>query len=226
MQVTELVELARFLKEFIQDRQLANQYQQLIAAVNQAAQNQNPQNVQVQFDRLMSLHRAADAQVLSPTQNKLLSDYGADKLLGMRAAERLVTIFQNRQAHPQGLTSDLQSLLNETNELVVRADQLIKILTPMLAEVDADQLGEGEGRLWLFFANAASVDTIEDLGTAAETWKQSYTTFLECLVLPLAQPAFLVSRSTLRLKSSLLRASPFSLHWHGGSSGSCQGQSM
>src|SRR6266571_1742180 len=152
MQVRELVDLGRFLKDFIEKHGLAAQYQQLINDVNQAAQNQNPQNVQVHLQQLRELHREAEKQILSPAQSKLLSDYGADKLLGNRALERLELIFQTHQAHPQGLVADLQALLNETNQLVARAKQLIRILEPMLGEVDVGELGEEEGRLWLYFA--------------------------------------------------------------------------
>ena len=37
---------------------------------------------------------------------------------------------------------------------------------------DVDEINENEGRLWLYFAEATSINTIEDLENAAETWKQ------------------------------------------------------
>ena len=172
MQVRELVEVGRFLKTFIQEKQLANQYQQLINAVNQAAQNLNPQEVQAQLKRLKALHAEAEQRILSPAQSKLMSDYGADRLLGIQAIERLDEIFMRHQAHPQGLTEALQVMLKETNTLVKRADQLVNVLEPMLANLPAGEPSEEEGRLWLYFDNAMSVNTIDDLEKAAETWKQ------------------------------------------------------
>lgn len=172
MQVRELVDLGRFFKTFIQEKQLANQYNQLISSVNQAAQNQNPQNVQLQLQRLKEIHAEAEKRILSPAQSKLMSDYGADKLLGRCANERLDEIFMQNQAHPQGLTAALQVMLTETNTLAKRAEQLINVLSPMLVDLTVREPTEGEGRLWLYFDNAASVNTIDDLEKAAETWKE------------------------------------------------------
>ena len=46
-----------------------------------------------------------------------IDDYGAGKLFGKNALERLDRIFIEHQAHPQGLISELKPLLNETNQL-------------------------------------------------------------------------------------------------------------
>lgn len=174
MQVRELITLGRFLKKVIQEQNLPNQYQQLINAINEAAQNQNPENVRVHLERLKQIHADIEKQVLSAAQNKLLDDYGAGKLFGKNALERLDRIFIEHQAHPQGLISELKPLLNETNQLAQKANELISALEPMLVElqIDVDEIDENEGRLWLFFADATSINTIEDLENAAETWKQ------------------------------------------------------
>jgi hypothetical protein len=172
MQVRELVDLGRFFKTFIQEKQLVSQYKQLISAVNQAAQNQNPQDVQTQLQRLKELHTEAEQRILSPAQSKLMADYGADRLLGRQASEHLDEIFAQHQAHPQGLTEALQIMLNDTNALAKRAEQPINVLEPMLVDFATGEPNEGEGRLWLYFDNAASVNTIDDLEEAAETWKQ------------------------------------------------------
>ena len=174
MQVRELVVLGRFLKSFIQEHNLPEQYQQLINAINQATQNQNPENVRVHLDRIKQIHTEAEKQILSAAQNKLLNEYGADQLLGKIAMERVNKIFIEHQAHPQGLTSDLQQLMKETKELSKKATELISVLEPMLVElqIDSDEMDENEGRLWLYFAEATSINTIEDLEKAAETWKK------------------------------------------------------
>jgi len=172
MQVQELVDVARFFKEFIQERQLLQQYQQLINAVTQAAQNQNPQNVEVQLEGLLNLHQEAEERVLSPAQEKLITEYGAGDLLGAKARSRLEHIFTEHRAHPQGQINALQVLLNETNQFVKRANELVDTLGPMLVKLEPDGLQRDEGRLWLYFANAASVNTIDDLERAAKTWKQ------------------------------------------------------
>ncbi len=172
MQVRELVDLGRFFKTFIQEKQLANQYKQLINAVNQAAQNQNPQDVQNHLQRLKAIHTEVEQRILSPAQSKLMSDYGADKLLGRRANEHIDGIFEQNQVHPQGLVTALQVMLNDTNTLAKRAEQLINVLEPMLIDLTTGEPGEGEGRLWLYFDNAASVNTVDDLEKAAQTWKE------------------------------------------------------
>ena len=53
MQVRELVDLGRFLKKFIQEKQLPRLYDQLVNAINQAAQNQNPEAVGTLQSRLL-----------------------------------------------------------------------------------------------------------------------------------------------------------------------------
>lgn len=172
MQVRELVDVARFFQEFIQARELPQKYQQLIDAVNQAAQNQNPQNVHIHYGDLLKLHRDAEERVLSPAQGRLIADYGAADLLGANARTRLERIFDEHRAHPQGLVAALQEVLNDTNRFVKRANQLVSNLDPMLVAVEHDDLEADEGRLWLYFAEAASVNTIADLERAAKVWKQ------------------------------------------------------
>ena len=88
--------------------------------------------------------------------------------------DRVDKIFIEHQAHPQGLSSSLQQLMKETNQLAKKANELISVLEPMLVDlqVDSDEMNENEGRLWLYFAEATSIITIEDLEAAAETWKQ------------------------------------------------------
>jgi hypothetical protein len=66
MQVHELVEVGRFLNKFIQTNDLPGLYQALIDAVQQAAQNQNPQEVGKSLDNLRRLHQQAEEQVMSP----------------------------------------------------------------------------------------------------------------------------------------------------------------
>ena len=153
MQVRELLGMGHFLKKFIEEHNLPQKYQELIDSVNQAAQNQNPENVHTHLENLRKIHTEAENQILSPAQSKLLTDYGADKILGQNALSRLNGIFSEHQAHPQGLTEKLQELLNQTNQLAKKAKQLISILEPMLVELhlDSDELNENEGRLWLYF---------------------------------------------------------------------------
>lgn len=173
MQIHELVQLGRRLKALIEDNKLVSEYDQLISAVNQAAQNQNPHAVNVRLENLKQLLEQIEQDSLTPAQAKLMAEYGGDKLLGRRAIERLDDIFSRHKAHPQGLASAIQTLRNETSELASKATQLVRVVEPIVEEVkDEEQLEEGEGRLWLYFADAASVDTIDDLETAAETWKQ------------------------------------------------------
>lgn len=172
MQVHELADVGRFLRDFIRDRDLRRSYKELISAVNQAAQNQNPQEVQASLDRLLALHEEAEKQVLSPAQAKLLADYGGTKVLGREATARITAIFDQHRGHPQGIVEALQAMLQDTSEFASRAEQLVAALEPMLVGDEEQPLGQDEGRLWLYFAEAASVDTIDDLEKAAETWKQ------------------------------------------------------
>ena len=93
MQVRELIGMGHFLKSFIQEHNLPKLYKELINSVNEAAQNKNPENVRVQLKRLRDTHTEADNQILSAAQNKLLDDYGANRLLGKNAMDRVDRIF-------------------------------------------------------------------------------------------------------------------------------------
>jgi len=174
MQVRELVGLARFLKSYIQENNLPEQYQQLINAVNQAAQNQSPENVPAKLEEIIAIHKEAEMKILSAAQSKLLADYGGDQLFGRPAITRLHKIFRENQAHPQGLASALQQMMKETNQLAKKTNQLISVLEPMLVELQIDEkdIESDEGRLWLYFSDATSINTIEELKNGAETWKQ------------------------------------------------------
>lgn len=172
MQVRELVAVAQFFRDFVQREQLVQRYQELIAAINEAAANQNPQNVQSRLDALLDLHRKAEARVMSPAQRHLMAEYGVTGLLGDDAIERLDRAFLEHRAHPQGLVNAVQAMLNETTQLAKKANQLVGALEPLLATTEPPEIGESEGRLWLQFADAVSVDSIADLEQAAERWKQ------------------------------------------------------
>ena len=175
MQIRELVTLGRFLKRIVQEKNLQNQYEQLITSINEAGQNQNPENVNINLKRLKEIHTEAENQVLSPAQSKLLEDYGAKELLGKKAIDRINDIFMQHQANPQRISSEIQQMKKKTNQLVNKANELISALEPMLVElqIDNDKVNNmDEGRLWLYFADATSINTIEELEKAAETWKQ------------------------------------------------------
>jgi hypothetical protein len=174
MQVQELVTLGRFLQSVIKDQNLLGQYQQLIEAVNKAAQNQEPENVAIQLAKLRRLHQNIEEQVLSPAQAKLMHDYGAHELLGRAAIEEIDKIFLKHQANPHALASSLSRFVKRTTQLVTNAAQLVNVVEPLIASVKETEpeLAEGEGRLWLYFEHAASVTTLKDLEKAAETWKQ------------------------------------------------------
>lgn len=173
MQVKELVKLGSFLKNSLEKNGLVSLYQQLIASINQAAQNQSPQNVHVYLQQIKDTHVNADREILSPAQHKIMIEYGADKLLGKVALKRLEDIFSKNQAHPQGLVANLQSLMNETTQLVQRASQLIEVLSPMIEglDLDGDELADDEGRIWLYFTHDVQIETISELEEAAETWR-------------------------------------------------------
>lgn len=173
MQVRELVQLGAFLREFIQENTLEQLYQQLITAVNQAAQNQNPQNVTNFYQKLLEVHAEAESRILSPAQSKLIIDYGADKLIGRNASIRIEGIFDSHRGHPQGMVQALQVMMKETTQLASRSNQLVDVLEPMIQKHELDEdLGVNEGRLWLYFSDAASISTITELENAAETWKE------------------------------------------------------
>lgn len=174
MQVTELVKMAEFLRDFLMERNLPNLYEELINAINEVAQSNNPENVAQKREALLEVHREAAKASLSPAQDKLMADYGANALLGLSAVQRIEDLFQQHQAHPQGLVNSLNELKAETDQLRERANQLVDVLQPMLDSkaIEEAELGENEGRLWLYFSEAASVNTIEQLEDASEIWKQ------------------------------------------------------
>jgi hypothetical protein len=173
MHISELVEVARFLKTFVEGKNLLRQYDQLVNAVQSASQNQRPENVQKFLKGLIAIHEDASRQVYSPAQQRVIDDYGAGELLGEAAVQRLEGIFEEHSAHPQGLIAALQAMQQETQKMVERARALIDALGPLLEEEQEEEgAREGEGTLWLYFAEATNVQTIEELGESAETWHQ------------------------------------------------------
>src|SRR5262245_9344746 len=116
MQIHELVDLGKFLRDVIERQALAQRYKQLISAVSRASQNQSPQDVLIELEQLRKIHEEIDKELLGSAQSKLLSDYGADEILGRRAIERLDEIFREHGANPQGLNAALEKLRSETNE--------------------------------------------------------------------------------------------------------------
>ncbi len=172
MQVHELLYLTEFLRDFFTDKQLATAYQQLIEALNQAASGNNPGQVAPKIDRVREIHRAAQEVVLSPAQEKLLRDFGTFSVLGESALADFERILRKNQAHLQGLAKALQPLKDKADAFQARAAALVDPLREMVDSAEDAQLGPDEGRLWLYFAEATSVQTVEDLEAAAKTWKE------------------------------------------------------
>lgn len=171
MQVHELLYLAEYLRDFFADKQLVAAYQQLIDAATKAASGNNPQQVGPRIERVREIHRDAIAVVLSPAQEKLLRDFGAFEVLGKKALAEFEAVLADNQAHPQGLAKALQPLKDKAEKFEQKTTTLIDPLRDMIAEEDEEKLGPDEGRLWLYFAEAAAVTTVEDLEAAAKTWK-------------------------------------------------------
>ncbi len=171
MQVRELIQLAKFLKKTVEEADLPSHYQQLIQAVDQAAQDQNPQEVDEQLNRLKTLHTEAEKTNLSIPQRKLLDHFGGRDLIGQSAIHRLDSAFEKHKAHPQGLTAALNEMASETEQLRDRAHNLIQAVEPMLSDLVEEEVKENEGRLWLSFADNSNVNTIDDLEKTAATWK-------------------------------------------------------
>lgn len=174
MQIRELVGLAKYLKAMLSETGLPNLYQELINAINQASQNQEPHQVEQALSQLIAAHEKAEQFVASPAQARLLQDYGGDKLLGKAAIDRINEILAKNQAHPQGLVQGFKGMMAETNQMNKQAGELINVVEPLfhiLEDVDTD-LDENEGRLWLYFSEDVQIVSINDLEDAAETWKQ------------------------------------------------------
>ncbi len=172
MLVRELVNAARFLELFLKEQQLVQKYQSVIGVVKQAAQGQQPQNLTEMLDALQAVHAAAETWDHSPAELHLLEQFGALDLVGTRAAGRISSIFDQNKANPQAVAVALEQLRNETNNLTERAKGLTKALGPMLEQVKALDTTEEEERLWLYFAEDETVDTVEALKDAADDWQK------------------------------------------------------
>lgn len=174
MQVHELVEVAEFLKRFLAEKSLAQEYKNLANCVQQASNNQEPQQVDKQLEKIREIHLEADKLSLSPSKTKLMEEFGAQDLLGLTALKRIDEIFQKHRAHPQGLIQAINHLESKTQQLSKRSSSLVSSLDPLIESIgiDEDETEDGEGKLWLYFADGSSVNTIEDLEKVAEVWKQ------------------------------------------------------
>lgn len=172
MQVRELLKVAQFFREYVQRRQLPQEYENLIGAVKQAGQNQAPEQVPRRLETLLRIHRDAEAEVHSPAERHLLEQYGASALLGHEAERRVLDAFEQHKANPQGIEASLRRLKDETTQLVNRVKQLTEGLEPMMNVVEPEQDLTGKGRLWLYFAESESIETIDALQRASDDWRK------------------------------------------------------
>ena len=199
MQVHELVEIAEFLKRFLTEKNLIGAYQNLHGFIQQASNNQNPQLVEKQLKKIREIHLEADKLTLSSSKIKLMEEFGARDLLGITALHRIDKIFQKHRAHPQGLMDAINHLKQQTQQLNERSTSLVSSLEPLIKSIsiDQDDTESGEGKLWLYFTDGSSVNTIEDLQKVAERGNRYCITSHDCQMLPMSQEEFCTLESIL-----------------------------
>lgn len=171
MDVRELVNIAKYLQETLQQPKLPNRYNNLISALQQAAQGQNVEQVAVRREEVEEVHRSAASQTLSIAEQLLLKWLNADAVVGSGALARIAAIFRRAEANPHAAIAEFQQLQQETATVAQRAATIIQSVEPMLEVAPPEPLEPNEARLLLFFEGGAEVQTIEKLRLAARDWQ-------------------------------------------------------
>jgi hypothetical protein len=185
MEVRELVDAVRVLRETIQEQKLRQRLKALVRALNEATQN--PQAVQASLADLKSGLLAADIGGRGLAETELLQEFGLPAVVGPDAVERIEQIFRENMANTPAIVSALQAIIPEFDQVGERADSLVKALGPMLdAGVREAEAGPDQGRLWLRFDHKVGVETMQQLPKAVERWNSILHHFSR--VTPTAHP--------------------------------------
>lgn len=110
-------------------------------------------------------------------QRRALESLEGDDLLGARAVARIEKIFTDHMADPAGAAKGFDEVLSSTNELQTRIDQLVSGLGPMVEDIEAAELEEGQARLTLVFQGEIDVVTVSDLEKQSEAWRKILSAF-------------------------------------------------
>lgn len=173
MQLRELTVVLNYIDELFNRHQPEEKYNRLINALSTARTSPSPavtkQIGEVRAE-IQTLQEAAEPVGWNVVRKKLFERFGADRLLGRKALERLNSIFAEHQADPAGAAQAIQEVVNEMSRLKGRVVQTRTGLGPLSEEPEGKETREGEAVLQLVFEGDVSLKTIEDVENGSKKW--------------------------------------------------------
>lgn len=140
MDIRQLAFVLEHIVSSIEDYELLVRYEQLILALKQI----DVEAVNQCRMKVIDAHEAADPSLFSAEKRAILISYHADKLLGQPTIDHIQNLFVTNFMQPKAIIVGLQTLYDETEQLLERATQLLGGLEPALAQMPADEYVEPE----------------------------------------------------------------------------------
>ena len=227
MQLSEIVEVLRFVIDGIAAHNLIAQYQSihqlLQAAAGQPraavrsgqptnpsvpvqppnAQQTNAQVVQLR-DTIMQSQSALEPPVgWNAARREIFDGFGARGVVGKEASDALAFALSQNALDPAQAAVQIQRLLQNVAQLHQRCNQALTALTPLAQAVQPATPSTGQAAVVLTFTKGAAIRTLEDLKVQADRWNYIATVFAELTGAPTESPPLIeVRRGSIILELS------------------------
>ena len=171
MQITELLKLTKWFKDFIITEQIPTKYQQLFNVMNKNAQpNQPKQSFETQRENLFISLNTVNLDKLTLEQIKFLEQLEVVELLGGEGVRNIeVVMFENNLD-----IATAAKKIGEFNTKITKANQILtEIETTLLKSFSIDDEGEipdDSVMMRIYFQDESAINNIVDFKKLAATW--------------------------------------------------------
>lgn len=171
MQISELLKLTKWFKDFVVKEQIPKKYTQLFNVMNQNAQpNQAKQTFETQRESLFNSLNIINLNKLTLEQIKFLEQLEISDLLGDKGVQNIEAVmFENNLD-----IATAAKKIGEFNTKITKANQTItEIETTLLKsfsiEVD-DEIPDDSVMMRIYFQDESAINNIVDFKKLAATW--------------------------------------------------------
>jgi hypothetical protein len=171
MQITELLKLTKWFKDFVMAEQIPTKYQQLFNMMNKNSQpNQQKQSFETQRENLFTSLKTVSLNKLTLEQIKFLKQLEIADLLGNEGVRNIEAVMYENNID----IATAAKKIGEFNTRITTANQKITELETTLSKSftieSEDEIPEDSVMMRIYFQDESSINNIVDFKKLAATW--------------------------------------------------------
>lgn len=171
MQITELLKLTTWFKDFVVAEQIPTKYKQLFSVMNTNAQpNQQKQTFETQRENLFTSLKTVNLNKLTLEQIKFLEQLEIVELLGSEGIRNIETVLYENNLD----IATAAKKIGEFNTKIAKANQTIVEIESTLSKsfsIDAeDEIPDDSVMMRIYFQDDSAINNLTDFKKLAATW--------------------------------------------------------